>query len=82
MSNQQHHHEDVPRFEPWLRVMFASLFPAAAASYAPPSFLVPLLVVTVGLFVGGLIMLRRQSMQRRRQPRPRASLQPVVEKST
>lgn len=70
MSNYQaSHDEDIPRFEPWLGVLFASLVPVIVALFVPHAFAVPLIVMTVLLFVAGLVMLRLQS---RRHTRERA----------
>jgi hypothetical protein len=66
MSNQQHDHDDIPRFEPWLGVMGASMLPAVAIMYLP-RLLVPLIVMTVVLFAASLVMLRRQTMLRSRE---------------
>jgi hypothetical protein len=61
MSQYDNSNEDIPRFEPWLGVMASSFVPAILAMYLPPRFLAPLITLTVGLFVAGLVMLRRQS---------------------
>ena len=72
MSNYQaSHDEDIPRFEPWLGVLFASLLPVIVALFVPHAFAVPLIAMTVLLFVAGLVMLRLQS---RRYARERASV--------
>ena len=57
--------DDVPTFEPWLAVAASALIPAALALFLPPTFLVPLIVATLGLFALSLLMWRRQSMKRR-----------------
>lgn len=57
--------EDIPRFEPWLAVMSSSFVPIAIALYLEGRFLAPLVVTTVGLFLSGLMMLRRQTVRRR-----------------
>ena len=67
---QASHDEDIPRFEPWLGVLFASLVPVILALFVPHAFAVPLIAITVLLFVAGLVMLRLQS---RRHTRERAS---------
>ena len=64
---QASHDEDIPRFEPWLGVLFASLVPVIAALFVPHSFAVPLIATTVLLFVAGLVMLRLQSRRRTRE---------------
>jgi MFS superfamily sulfate permease-like transporter len=65
VSNYQNpHDEDIPRFEPWLRVMTAAFVPAIATLYLPGSFLVPLAALATILFGAGLFMLRRQSIHR------------------
>lgn len=68
---QSSHDEDIPRFEPWLGVLFASLVPVILALFVPHAFAVPLIAMTVLLFVAGLVMLRLQS---RRHTRERASI--------
>ena len=60
------HDEDIPRFEPWLGVLFASLVPVIVALFVPRVFAVPLIVMTVFVFVAGLVMLRLQSRRRGR----------------
>ena len=62
MSEYENSHEDIPRFEPWLGVMLSAVVPALGTVYAPSAFLVPLIVATAALFVGSLIMLRRQTL--------------------
>lgn len=64
---QASHDEDIPRFEPWLGVLFASLLPVIVALFVPHAFVVPLIVTTLLLFVAGLVMLRFQSQRRRRE---------------
>lgn len=61
------HDEDIPRFEPWLGVLFTSLVPVIVALFVPHTFAVPLIVMTVLLFVGGLVMLRVQSQRHARE---------------
>lgn len=66
MSDHLHaQDEDVPRFEPWLRVTASAIMPVAVALYVHSRFLVPLLATTVVLFVAGLVMLRGQTVRRR-----------------
>jgi hypothetical protein len=57
-----HHHEDVPRFEPWLGVMACSLVPVSIALFLP-SLMVPLIAMTVLLFACGFVMFRAKSMR-------------------
>lgn len=57
------HHDDIPRFEPWLGVMGTAFIPVAASIYFA-SLLVPLLATTAALFVAGLVMLRVQTRRR------------------
>ncbi len=66
-KSQASHDEDIPRFEPWLGVLFASLLPVIVALFVPHAFAVPLIVMTVLLFVAGLVMLRVQSQRRARE---------------
>jgi uncharacterized membrane protein YfcA len=78
MSNYENHHaDDVPRFESWLVVMASSFVPATVALYLPPKYLVPLVTMTAVLFAAGLFMLRRQTLRRARErgesPRPSAT---------
>ena len=72
------HEDDVPRFEPWLGMIAGSVLTMCAAVYLPKAF--PLLMVaTVLLFVGGLIMLRVQSVRRaREQTRTQPSERPTA----
>lgn len=66
-KSQASHDEDIPRFEPWLGVLFASLLPVMVALFVPHAFAAPLIVMTVLLFVAGLVMLRVQSQRRARE---------------
>ena len=65
MPHAENHHDDIPRFEPWLGVMMTSVVPVAASMYLP-RFLVPLLALGAALFAAGLVMLRLQSSRRRK----------------
>ena len=65
MSAYENSHEDIPRFEPWLGVMASSIVPAVLPLYLPARYLVPLIVLTVALFLTSLVMLRRQTIQRK-----------------
>jgi uncharacterized membrane protein YfcA len=68
MSNYENHHaDDVPRFEPWLGVMLSAFAPAIVVLYLPPTYLVPLVTITAILFAAGLFMLRRQTLRRARE---------------
>jgi hypothetical protein len=61
MSDQYKDPEyDVPRYEPWLGVMASCVVPAVASVYLPPTFLIPMIALTVALFATGMMMLRRQ----------------------
>lgn len=60
---QNHHEEDIPRFEPWLAVMACSLLPVSLALFLP-ALMIPLITMTVVLFAAGLAMLRAQSSRR------------------
>lgn len=66
MSEYENAHDDTPAFEPWLVVLLSSIVPEIVATRLPPQFFVPAIVATVTLFVAGLVMLRRQTVQRRR----------------
>jgi len=74
VSEYENAHDDSPAFEPWLAVLASSIVPEIVATRLPPEFFVPAIVATVTLFVTGLVMLRRQTVQRRRatesRPRP------------
>lgn len=60
-----HDHDD-PRFEPWLGMVAGSLLPLGAAVFLPNAF--PFfMVLTVLLFVGGVIVLRVQTVRRARE---------------
>jgi hypothetical protein len=59
------HDDGLPRFEPWLGIMASAFIPVLIALFVHPRFLMPLIVATVGLFVAGLVMLRRQTIRRR-----------------
>jgi hypothetical protein len=63
MPENEHLHEDIPRFEPWLGVMLGAVVPALGTVYAPSRFLIPLIIATVTLFVASLVMLRRQTSE-------------------
>jgi len=65
MSQYENSHDDIPRFEPWVGVLAASLVPAALTLYLPGEYLIPLIVGTGVLFLASLLMLRRQSNQKR-----------------
>ena len=79
MSEYQNtHDDDVPRFEPWLGMIAGSVLPLGAAVYLPSAFPV-LMVLTVLLFVSGLIMLRLQTVRRaREQNRAQSTIRPEV----
>jgi len=88
---QNTHDEDNPRFEPWLAMVASSVLPILAAFYVPKRFAAALTVLTVLLFVGGLVMLRLQSARRARerngtqlasQPTVRATEAPLVHDAT
>ena len=64
MSQFENTHDDVPRFEPWLAVLASSVVPEIVAMYLPPEFFIPAIAATVGLFLTGLLMLRRQTQRR------------------
>jgi Flp pilus assembly protein TadB len=66
-KSQASHDEDIPRFEPWLGVLFASFMPVMVALFVPHAYAVPLIALTVLLFVAGLVMLRVQSQRRARE---------------
>ncbi len=55
--------DDVPRFEPWLGVLVASLVPVAVG-IAVPSIFIPSAITTGVLFVTSLVMLKVQSAKR------------------
>ncbi len=84
MSEYQNtHDDDVPRFEPWLGMIAGSVLPLGAAVYLPSAFPV-LMVLTVLLFVSGLVMLRLQTVRRARErnrtrPRIRPEVRPTDE---
>jgi hypothetical protein len=66
MSNHPNSHDDgIPRFEPWLAVMAASIVPVVIALCVHSRFLMPLIVTTVALFLASLLMLRHQTVRRR-----------------
>jgi hypothetical protein len=77
------HDEEIPRFEPWLAVMASSLVPPVVALYLRGRFFLPLVVLTVVLFLASLVMLRRQTVRRRveqmhRSPEGRAGARSVA----
>ena len=77
---QSTHDDDNPRFEAWLAMVASSVLPVVAAFYVPKTFAAPLMVLTVLLFVAGLIMLRLQSARRaREQNRTQRVLRPTVQ---
>jgi len=63
-SHYQNGDDDGPRSEPWLGVMATSIVPLVIAANVHGRYLVPLVVATIGLFVAGLVMLRRQTTRR------------------
>ena len=79
MSEYQNtHDDDAPRFEPWLGMIAGSVLPLGAAVYLPSAFPV-LMILTVLLFVSGLIMLRLQTVRRaREQNRMQSRIRPEV----
>lgn len=56
----RHDNDDVPRFEPWVGVLFASLFPVCAG-IAWPALFIPLSVASGVLFVVSMVMLKMQA---------------------
>ena len=79
MSQFENSHDDTPAFEPWLVVLASSILPEIIATQLPPSFFIPAIVATVVLFLTGLLMLRRQTLARRRLVESRTS--PVTRRS-
>ena len=71
MSHQHltHDHDDVPRFEAWFGIMVSSLVPVVIALFVPHSFAIPLITLTVLLFIAGLVVLSVQSRRRARERR-------------
>jgi hypothetical protein len=67
MSEYKNTHDDIPQFEPWLGVMASSVIPVVIALYFHSRYLLPLIVAAVALFLASLVMLRRQTIQRRMQ---------------
>jgi uncharacterized membrane protein YjjP (DUF1212 family) len=66
MSQYQNpHDEDIPRYEPWLGMMGASFVPVTLLLFLHGQFAGPLIGASVILFAGSLLMLRRQTTQRR-----------------
>ncbi len=66
-SHNQHGDDDGPGSEPWLGVMATSIVPLVIAANVHGRYLVPLVVATVTLFLAGLVMLRFQTIRRRRE---------------
>jgi len=64
-SHYQNGDDDGPRSEPWLGVMASSIVPLVIAANVHGRYLLPLVVVTVALFLAGIVMLRRQTTRRR-----------------
>ena len=64
-SHYQNGDDDGPRSEPWLGVMASSIVPLVVAANVHGRYLLPLVVVTVALFLAGIVMLRRQTTRRR-----------------
>ena len=72
-KNPQHSHDDdLPRFEPWLGVMASSLIPLVIALYLHSRYFIPAVAVAVALFLAALVMLRRQTVHRRREDKKRS----------
>ena len=65
MSAHKNSNEDIPRLEPWLAVLASSMLPVLAGLFLSSSLVVPAVVLSVLLFATGLVMLRRQTSQRR-----------------
>jgi hypothetical protein len=57
-------------------VLSSSILPEIVATQLPASFFIPAIVTTVVLFLTGLLMLRRQTLERRRLAHTRASPTP------
>ena len=64
-SHYQNGDDDGPRSESWLGVMASSIVPLVIAANVHGRYLLPLVVVTVALFLAGIVMLRRQTTRRR-----------------
>ena len=68
MSEYQNtHYNDDPRFEPWLGVIASSVLPLVAGFLFPAALGASVVVLSVLLFVTGLIMLRLQTIRRARE---------------
>ena len=68
MSNfENHHDDDIPRFEPWIGVMGSAAIPVIISLFVAAQYLMPLFATSAVLFAASLWMLRRQSVQRRAQ---------------
>jgi hypothetical protein len=67
----QSHDEEIPRLEPWLWVLASSVIPVILALYAHSGFVIPSIAATVVLFLTGLVMLRRDTVRRRREEQRR-----------
>lgn len=65
LHDQQQRDQDIPRFDPWLRVLASSVIPVVLALYVHHRFLIPAVVAAVVLFLAGLVMLRRDTVRRR-----------------
>jgi ferric-dicitrate binding protein FerR (iron transport regulator) len=68
-SHDQNDYDDGPRSEPWLGVMASSIVPLVIAANVHGRYLAALSVAALVLFLAGLVMLRRQTVQRRRERR-------------
>ena len=61
-----HHEDDIPRMEPWLWVVIASLLPVLIVFLVPHAYKVALFVASGVLFAAAMVMLLGQQRRKRR----------------
>ena len=60
-----HPEADIPRGEPWMKLLMLAIVPVVLALVLPRVLLIPLSLISVALFVASLVMLSRQSRGQR-----------------
>jgi hypothetical protein len=56
---------DLPSFEPWLRMLFASFVPLVLAMFLPKALLLPLGGTSIAMVVAAVVMVVRQERRKR-----------------
>jgi hypothetical protein len=60
-----HPEADIPRGEPWMKLLMLAIVPVMLTLVLPRVLLIPLSLISVALFVASLVMLSRQSRGQR-----------------